>query len=689
MTRRRIDRGNSERVLVLAPTGRDSSAACALFEQAGLSAKSCSGIGELQSELEAGAGAAVIAEEAFLGADISPVFDWVRNQPPWSDFPFIILTTRRDDPRLRRYTLDLIEALRNVTLQERPIQTMTLVSAVEAALRARRRQYEAAKYLREREHAADRLENLVRERTQQLQEANDHLTAAQESLTMALEAAQMRTWNLDLGEYEIGVGAERDPPGETLLAKWTEGIGDWVLPNDQGAFEAAFKQALATGKFHLECRFVRRDEEVRWMVAEGRLYRDKRGCPLRLSGTLRDVTERRQVEESLHQTQKLEVIGQLTGGVAHDFNNLLTAVLGNIELAALRTKDQRVLSILKSAGTAAERGAKLTSQLLAFARKQHLAPRVVDLNELVSGMGDLLLQTIGVTVRIETVLEKDLWAVMIDPTQLELVILNLAINSRDAMPNGGRLTVATRNIGISDQRRPPGLTERDYVAISVSDTGSGMTQEVAAKAFEPFFTTKAAGQGTGLGLSQVLGFAQQSGGEVRIDTRVGRGTTITILLPRSTESLPALADEDRPVPGDGRSATILVVDDDAAVRDLTVHALETMNYRVLAADNGHIALDLIRKTNTIDLALIDLVMPSMNGRQLATRIRAADPQRAILFMTGYDDLSDTDDPFAQEMVIKKPFKLVELSAAVERALSIRGGGRQAWNVTPIRQPCKS
>jgi signal transduction histidine kinase len=468
---RRIEHGNSERVLVLSPTGRDSSAACALFEQAGLSAKSCSGIGELQSELEAGAGAAVISEEGFLGAELRPVFDWVRDQPPWSDFPFIILTTRRDDPRLRRYTLDLIERLHNVTLQERPIQRVTLVSAAQAALRARRRQYEAAKYLREREHAANRLEDLVRERTQQLQEANDHLRAAQDSLTMALDAAQMRTWNLDLGEYEIGAGPERDPlsPGETLVAKWAEGIGDRVLPNDQGAFEAAFKQALVTGKFHLECRIIRPDGEVRWMVAEGHLYRDERGCPLRLAGTVRDVTERRQVEESLRQTQKLEVIGQLTGGVAHDFNNLLTAVLGNIELAALRTTDQKVLNILRSAGTAAERGAKLTSQLLAFARKQHLAPRVVDLNELVSGMGDLLLQTIGVTVRIETVLEKDLWAVMIDPTQLELVILNLAINGRDAMPNGGRLTVATRNIGISDQRRPPDLLQQDRIGPAGAD----------------------------------------------------------------------------------------------------------------------------------------------------------------------------------------------------------------------------
>jgi signal transduction histidine kinase len=659
------------------------------LEQAGLSCSPCSGLDELQSELESGAGAAVIAEEAFLRAEADPLFDWVSNQPPWSDFPFVILTVRRDDPRHRRYTLGLIEKLRNVTLQERPIQAVTLVSAVKAALRTRLRQYEAANYLLEREQAGIRLEELVRERTRQLQEANDQLTAAQDSLTMALEAAQMRTWSLDLGGGVVSAQQDASAQMGAVLAEWSRKAGERVLPEDRGMFDTAFNEALDTGKFHLECRVVGANDETRWAVAEGRLYRDEHGHPLRLAGTVRDVTERRQVEESLRQTQKLEVIGQLTGGVAHDFNNLLTAVVGNIELAALRTRDQNVLGILKSAGSAAERGAKLTGQLLAFARKQHLAPRVVSLNELVSSMGDLLLQTIGATIRIETVLEKDLWAVMIDPTQLELVILNLAINSRDAMPNGGRLTVATKNIGVLDDHRPTGLAERDYVAISVSDTGSGMTQEVAAKAFEPFFTTKSVGQGTGLGLSQVLGFAQQSGGEVRIDSHVGQGTTITIFLPRSRESLARAVDEARPVRHDGQAATVLVVDDDTDVRELTVSALEAMNYRVLAAENGRVALDVLRQADTVDLAMIDLVMPVMNGRQLATRIRAADPGRAILFMTGYDDLSGTDDPFAQEMVIKKPFKLVELAAAVERALATRDGNRPGWNVTPIRQPKRS
>jgi signal transduction histidine kinase/CheY-like chemotaxis protein len=643
----------------------------------------------LRGELETGAAAAVVAEEAFLGVDPAGLFDWVNKQPPWSDFPFIILTTHHPDPKRRQYALGLIANLRNVTLQERPIQTVTLVSAVQAALRARRRQYEVAEFLSERERVANRLEELVGERTRQLQEANDRLTAAQESLTMALEAARMRTWHLDLREPggKQLPNASSSSASASQLVQWSHAVGEHLLPEDQPDFERAFEQACRTGRFHLETRVLTRDDEVRWVVAEGRLYRDEHGDPARLAGTIRDVTERRQVEESLRQTQKLEVIGQLTGGVAHDFNNLLTAVLGNIELASLRARDQTLLATLRSAATAAERGARLTSQLLAFARKQHLAPRVVGLNELVSNMGDLLLQTLGVTIRIETVLEKDLWPVLIDPTQLELVILNLAINSRDAMPHGGRLTVATRNIGKSDTRRPAGLEQRDYVAISVSDTGTGMTQEVVAKAFEPFFTTKPVGQGTGLGLSQALGFAQQSGGEARIDSRVGQGTTITILLPRSEESLPQVVDEDRPVAHDGRAATVMVVDDDSAVRNITVQALETMNYRVIEAENGRTALDLFGEEERIDLILIDLVMPLMNGRQLATRIRANDPESKILFMTGYDDLSGTDDPFARETVIKKPFKLVELAAAVEHALSGAGSssGPSPSNVTLLRK----
>ena len=675
-----MNESDSERILVLAPTGRDASAACSLLEQAGLSARVCSGIHELRHGLEAGAGAAVVAEEAFFRTDPEPLFEWVRTQPPWSDFPFIVLTTRRDDARSRQHKLSLVETLRNVMLQERPIQTVTLVTAAQAALRARRRQYEAARYLLEKEQAADRLEELVLKRAGQLKKANEQLRAAQESLTMALDAAQMGTWDLDLVHDTARRSARHDRifGYGSLLPKWSRAIAKkHVLPEDQELFEAAFRQALETGRFRLECRVVWPDDSVRWVIAEGRLYRDEHGEPARLAGVIADVTDRRHAEERLRQAQKLEVIGQLTGGVAHDFNNLLTAVLGNLELATLRTQDKKLLRILASASTAAERGAKLTEQLLAFARKQHLAPHVVDLNELVSHMGDLLFQTIGATVRIETVLDKDLWPVMIDATQLELVILNLAINGRDAMPHGGRLTVATRNIGVADRIRPEALPVRDYVALSVTDTGTGMTQEVVAKAFEPFFTTKEVGEGTGLGLSQVLGFAQQSGGEVRIDTRFGNGTTITLYLPRAVGTVEGAKDDERPPPHRGEPATVLVVDDDPDVRDVTVQALESLNYRVVEAENGRAALDLLKQTMPIDLAVIDVAMPGMNGRQLATRIRAGHPELAVIFMTGYDNLSGTGDHLTEEILVKKPFNLASLAAAVERALD-----------TEVRQPAR-
>ncbi len=635
--------------------------------------------------MEVGAGTAVITEEALFAGNTASLGEWVGSQPAWSDFPFIVLTARERKSPAHRNSSTILELLQNVTLQERPVQTVTLISAVRSALRARHRQYELSKYIVGREQAEGRLEDLVRERTHQLQETNDHLK-------MALEAAQMTTWEMEFSgnSKPLSMLHEQFLRYTALLPKWGRGAAKrHILTEDQELFRGAFREALRTGNFRVEFRVVWADDTFHWVAADGRLYKNDNGKSLRLAGTLRDVTERKQIEENLRQTQKLEVIGQLTGGVAHDFNNLLTAVVGNIELAELRTRDKSLLGILRSAGAAAERGAKLTGQLLAFARRQHLAPRVVSLNELVSGMGDLLIQTIGAAIRIEMPLEENLWPVLIDPTQLELVLLNLAINSRDAMPHGGRLTVGTKNISASDPARPASLPIAEYVAIWVSDTGTGMPKNVMAKAFEPFFSTKDAGKGTGLGLSQVLGFAKQSGGDVRIETRVGRGTTVTLFLPRTRASLPKTVLEEARRPQSSRGAIILVVDDDAAVRELTVHALEALNYRVLDADSGPVAIDLVRGNQPVDLILIDLVMPGMNGRDLATRLRAEDPNQVIVFMSGYDDLSGTDDPFAEEMVIKKPFKLVELAAAVERALGEGHDTDPVWQVTPVGGGTKS
>jgi outer membrane protein assembly factor BamB len=273
-----LDAGTAERILVLAPTGRDGSAACALLGNAAMLSISCADLEDLRHELEAGTAVAVIAEEALLGADLGPLFDWVNSQPPWSDFPFIILTTRRDDPRLRRYMLGLIDNLRNVTLQERPIQGVTLVSAAKAALRARLRQYQAGRYLAEREEAANRLEELVRERTRQLQEMNNRLTATQESLTMALEAAQMKTWNFDIAEF----GIDDSPPREalsmlcgSLVAEWGRDTGERLLSEHQEALEAALQQAFETGNFRVEGRVVTPVDELRRVyVTTGDNYSD-------------------------------------------------------------------------------------------------------------------------------------------------------------------------------------------------------------------------------------------------------------------------------------------------------------------------------------------------------------------------------------------------------------------------------
>ena len=265
-------------------------------------------------------------------------------------------------------------------------------------------------------------------------------------------------------------------------------------------------------------------------------------------------------------------------------------MLGNLELASRRTDDDKIRRYLAGATQAAQRGAKLTGQLLAFSRTQRLQTEPTDLNALVSGMGDLLFRTIGSTVRIETVLQKGLWPAMIDGSQIELVILNLAINARDAMPGGGRLTITTSNADSSEPSRPPELTGDDYVIVSVSDTGLGMTDEVQKKAFEPFFTTKAIGSGTGLGLSQVYGIAKQTGGAVRIDSTLGKGTTVAVYLPRA-RSLPVhhKAEEETMTATPVGHATILVADDDRDVRELLVSCLESLGYRVLAASNGPLA----------------------------------------------------------------------------------------------------
>ena len=334
---------------------------------------------------------------------------------------------------------------------------------------------------------------------------------------------------------------------------------------------------------------------------------------------------------------------------------------------------------------AAERGAKLTAQLLAFSRRQKLEPKPVDLNETVANMSDLLRSSIGGTVRLETVLKPGLWPALVDATQIELVILNLAINARDAMQVGGSLTIETANAVLAEEpQRPEEPGPGEYIVISVSDTGTGMTDEVLAKAFEPFFTTKEVGKGTGLGLAQVYGFAKQSGGGVRIDTRPGEGTSVRVYLPRAVAGLEAAGPKAVGAAAlPQRTAAVLLVDDDSAVREVTAAMLRDIGHTVIEAGSGGAALDLLDHDASIDLLLIDFAMPGMNGAEVAREAHARRPNLPILFVTGYAD-ERALAAVGEERVIRKPFHQGELAAKLQAALG-DGGRAPADNVVVLRR----
>ncbi|HUK00002.1 MAG TPA: PAS domain-containing protein [Stellaceae bacterium] len=395
------------------------------------------------------------------------------------------------------------------------------------------------------------------------------------------------------------------------------------------------------------------------------------------------VEERRRVEAQLLQSQKMEAVGQLTGGVAHDFNNLLTAIMSNLDLIEIRTKEETVRRQAAAAIRAAKRGALLTHQLLAFSRKQFLRPRATDINELVTGLGEMLLRTLGGTVHVELTLADNLWSALIDPSQIESAILNLAINARDAMPEGGTVTIETANVRVTQLNRTGQLEPGDYVMVAVADTGTGMSEEVKARAFEPFFTTKDVGRGSGLGLSQVYGIALQSGGSAEIDTTLGRGTTVRIYLPRSAAHQERLggqsyASSTKPP---RRRECILVVDDDDDVREAVVEYLEELGYGVEAARSGSAALERL-ESHPFDLVVMDFAMPGMHGVEAGRLIRTRRPGVPILFVTGHADTPALKDDALPQAVLRKPFLPVELEARIRQLLAERCGG--AAKVVPLR-----
>jgi signal transduction histidine kinase len=548
------------RFLIVAPAGRDAEVIRQLLASAGLNA-AVDATGELLFDAlhDGSAAGAVVTDDALTRIDHTRLAEAIADQPPWSDFPFVLLVRRggtRESPKA-------IESVMNVTVLERPLHPASLISAVRAATRARDRQRLAAEYLAERERAerqlrefADTLEQKVAERTRDLASANDRLTA--------------------------------------------------------------------------------------------------------------EIAERERAEARLIQAQKMEAIGQLTGGIAHDFNNLLSVVVGSLDLVLRRCNDEPILKLARNALKAAERGATLTAQLLTFSRRQRLSPVALDINHVIEGMREMVARTIGLHVQIETDLQEGMWRALADPTQLEVMLLNLAINSRDAMPAGGKVIIRTRNVPDVPPALATDLDAGEYVCISVHDDGPGMAPEVLAHAFEPFFTTKSHGKGTGLGLAQLYGFAKQSGGAARIESELGKGTSVSIYLPRTQEHV-ALEITARHDGHSGGRARILLVDDDEEVRTVTCDMIGELGYRIEAVATGEEALERLR-VERFDLLITDVLMPGMNGVDLARRVRTLDADLPIVFSSGYADVQMFGEELSDEAVLKKPFRIAEAARRIKAAL---------------------
>lgn len=467
-----------------------------------------------------------------------------------------------------------------------------------------------------------------------------------------------------------------------------------VHPDDQLRVIEAFQELTGTsgGVTTIEFRVRHKDGSWRTLAAVAKNALDVPGVEGIVVNS-RDITELKQREDQLRQAQKMEAVGQLTGGVAHDFNNLLTAIIGNLEMACLQLDDSaEVRPLIETASRAAERGATLTQHLLAFARRQPLAPERVDVGELLANMSALLERTLGSDIEIEVDVAETLWPVQADASQLQNAIINLAINARDAMPEGGRLTIAAGNRqgGGAGNDGADSLPAGDYVAISVRDTGTGMTPETLKRAFEPFFTTKEVGRGSGLGLSMVFGFAKQSGGHASAESTPGAGTTISLFLPRAGEATVAVPVEAATAPVATAAtapptggATVLLVEDDADVRMIAVTALTRAGYAVLPASDGQEALALLEQHPEIDMLFTDVLLPGgMTGRDIAVVARQRRPELPVLFASGYtrETLSEQGRLLPEVDLLQKPYTARILVDRIARAIEQQTGTGQQ---TPV------
>ncbi|HTJ62721.1 MAG TPA: MASE4 domain-containing protein [Alphaproteobacteria bacterium] len=499
-----------------------------------------------------------------------------------------------------------------------------------------------------------------------------------DQLEVALTASGMAEWSLDLTRdlfratrlFNGMFGRPDDAPAwgsEDFLAR--------VVENDRPAARAALRAAEKTGALAFEGRIRRMDDNAeRWIEVIGRAHADAQGRAVALDGCMSDTTERRQIQERLRQSERLEAIGQLTGGVAHDFNNLLTAILGSLDMIVQDPGDaEKVARLARIALDAARRGTDLTEKLLSFSRRQLLTPQVVNLNRLINEFMPLLDGAVGEAIPIRLALDPLLEPARLDPNQFQATLLNLAANARDAMPNGGRLTIKTQMFHptASDLAAIPGLAAEPCLLVSVADTGIGMDEATLHRVFEPFFTTKEIGKGTGLGLSQVYGFIRQAGGQCRIRTAHDEGCIVELFLPRSQQAVSMKPPAVVPLRKASNNEVVLLVEDEDAVREIAAESLEVLGYEVQEAINARMALEILRGSSRIDLLFSDVVMPGgMNGAQLAVEARRIRPGLKVLLTSGYTVTATggTHELPPEVPLLRKPYVREDLAAKLSAVL---------------------
>ena len=687
----------SLRVLVSAPYGSDAESVARLLQNEGHAVQICPTLDDVAKAIDEQTGVALVTEEALL-ANLEPLRLALDAQPAWSDVPFVLLAGRQagrfaSSESVRRRLPD--NAL-SVILLERPISGESLVSAVASGIRARQKQLlirdQFAAIDAERSRLNTLLENLpvgvafvnADGSTLLSNPAFRRFLPSGEIPARLPNAEEM--WE---GYEEDGSRITRDRfvtmralrgehvPGLEFLHHPEQGPSVWTRVSGVPLRNPGSSRVTGSISVIVDIDEQKRSQEALAQAAQKLEQEvDARTRELReaLARLEAEAEERARAEEALRQAQKMEAVGQLTGGIAHDFNNMLTGIIGAIDILKRRIATGRLDDLdrfMDAASTSAQRAAGLTARLLAFSRRQSLDSRPTDVGKLIHSLEDLLRRTMSESIEVEILSSSSLSPALVDANQLESAIINLAINARDAMPDGGRLTLSCEEVELDEEcfARNPGISPGRYIMVGVSDTGVGIDGDTLDKVFDPFFTTKPIGQGTGLGLSMVYGFAKQSNGLVRIDSQVGEGTKVTIFLPVAD-----LQPHEEPAEsaaihhGDGQS--VLLVEDDESVRLLVRDVLEELGYKATEAADGQQAVRILESGRRFDLMISDVGLPGMNGRQLAEIAREHLPDLPVLFVTGYAEGAAVRGGFLSDnmQMITKPFQIEMLSARIREML---------------------